>query len=116
MSVYKTNRVKAKTFNNEPTMTDQSQAAETDLNIIMKQFLKTGTVPGASGEPMYEDFTELPNDLRGMIELSRTMREQRRNLPEQIRHLPVEDLLGLTPDKWNAIMKPAEQPKEETKA
>jgi len=112
---YAINRLRARTVNNQPTMTDQSQAAETDINVIIKQFMKTGQATGPAENPMYEDFTEFPTDLRSMIERSREVAKLRRELPEKLQHLEVEELLGLTPEAWNKIMKPEEPKKEETK-
>jgi len=112
---YYQNRQRARTQNNEPTMTDQSQAKDTDINVIVNQFMKTGQAPGAATQPMYGDFTQLPNDLRGMIELNRSMKDKRASLPPQLKDLALEELLALTPEALEAKLKPAEQPKEEPK-
>lgn len=103
-------RAKGRTTNNEPTQTDQSQAANTDLNIIMKRYLHTGTVPATTKTPMYGDFTQLPDDLRGYIEESRTIKERRAQLPKELREMPIEELLALTPDKLTAILTPPATP------
>lgn len=40
----------------EPTRTQQHQAAETDINLIVKRFTKTGVLPYARLQPLYGDF------------------------------------------------------------
>jgi len=98
---YEKNRVRARTFNNQPTMTDQSQAADTDLNIIVRRFGVTGQIP-RGGEPMYGDFSELPTDLRGMIEKSKEVESLRRKLPKELAELDITELLTLTPEQLSA--------------
>lgn len=46
---------------NLPSLTDQSQAAECDVNTIMDRFLKTGVLPGVDAERLYGDFTSVPD-------------------------------------------------------
>jgi len=92
----------------KPTLTDQSQARSTDINIIVPQFMGQGTAPGKAGTPMYEDFSELPRDLRGFIEEARELEARRAELPEALRAMDVAELLALPPDKIKAILTPAE--------
>jgi len=102
---YKANKADAVTFNTEPTMTDQSQAEQTDINIIMTQFLRTGqSVQGKP--PIYGDFSELPEDLRGFIEMGRSINHLKTELPEQLRAIPVEQLINLTNEQLVAIINP----------
>ncbi|QXP08238.1 MAG: internal scaffolding protein [Arizlama microvirus] len=103
-------RAKGRIIDNTPTMTDQSQAKDTDLNVIMKKYAVTGRVPGAPGQPIYGDFTNLPTDLRGMIEEARSIKERRKSLPPQLRDKPMEELLALTPEQLTTILTPPEQP------
>lgn len=50
------------TINEEPSMTDQSQAAETDVNYIMDKFMKTGQITHlTSKQAMYRDLTNIPS-------------------------------------------------------
>lgn len=91
-----------------PTKTDQSGAAETDVNVIVSQFKISGVVPGASRPGMYGDFTQLPHDLRDMIEQSRALMRTRNDLPDQLKGLPIEQLLALTPAKIAAIFPTSE--------
>jgi len=97
------------TQNHEPTLTDQSLAGSTDINIIVTQFLRTGQGPqGAT--PIYADFTQLPEDLRGFIEMGRSIDSLVTQLPEALRGIPVRDLIGMTNEQINAKLQPPEKP------
>lgn len=111
---YQKNRLRARTVNNDPSETDQSAAAETDLNVIVRNFIKHGEVSGASEEPLYGDFTELPSNLRDFIELGRSINQNRWNLPKELRDIPVEQLLSLEVDEIKNLINPPKQ--EEPKA
>ena len=45
-------------FSGDPGRTDQSQASDADVNIIMKRYLQTGVLPSVSGTPLYDDFSD----------------------------------------------------------
>lgn len=96
----------AKYISKKPTLTDQSAAAETDRNVIVHRFLKTGQAPGSFRDPMYADMTELPEDLRGYMDLARTLNTARSRLPEQLRNKSMEELMALTPETLKTILKP----------
>lgn len=98
-----------KTSNTEPTLTDQSAAGATDINIIVTQFLRTGQTP-QSKQMQYGDFTQLPEDLRGFIEMGRSIEENRNKLPEALREIPVEHLVRMTNEQINGILAPPEKP------
>jgi len=106
---YRRNKERAITRDSTPTMTDQAGARDTDINIIVGQFLTTGRVPGSAKEPIYEDFSQLPKDLRGFIEMGRALDTHRKELPEQLRGIPVERLVGLTRNEINAILAPKKE-------
>lgn len=107
MSNYAANKIASQTRNNgKPSLTDQSQARDTDINVIVGRYLKTGAAPGAPVAPINGDFTELPQDLRGFIETSRTIHKHRHQLPEKLRNMPVDELMRLTPDALANILKP----------
>lgn len=112
MSRYQDNKNRAKYRDTSPTKTDQSQAANTDLNIIVNQFLRTGQAPQGR-QPIYADFTQLPNDLRGMIEMGRAIKSHQAELPEALRGIPVEKLVAMTNDQINAILAPPQQKTED---
>jgi len=103
---YQENRKRARTFNNQPTETDQAGAAETDLNVIVGRMLTNRSVPGAKGEPLYGDFTGLPKDLRAMIETARDVERLRGQLPDKLAELTVEDLVQLPPNTLKDILTP----------
>lgn len=109
MSRYHENKARARTVNNEKTMTDQSAARETDLNLIVNQFLATGQAPGPARPPMFIDMAELPQDLRGFIEVGRSLHKHMNDLPPALQKLTAEELLSLTPEQAKAIIDAAEQ-------
>lgn len=103
---WKERRKASATRNTDPTMTDQSGAASTDLNVIVKEFIKTGKAPGSATQPLYGDFTNMPGDLREMIETSRSINKYRKDLPPQLRELPIEQLLALKPEQLDQLLAP----------
>lgn len=114
MSNWKANKQDAIYFSTKPTKTDQSQAANTDINIIVTQFLRTGQAPeGAT--PIYADFTQLPEDLRGFIEMGQNKQALIDSLPEQLKGLTYEELFALTPEQITAKLKPADKPADKPK-
>lgn len=116
MGYYYENRLRARTVNNQPSLTEQSMAKDTDINIIVQKFRTTGRVPGSDTEPMSGDFTEMPEDLRGFIECAKSMMDHRAKLPLQLRHLATNQLLNLTPQQLtNILTPPAPKPAEENK-
>lgn len=101
--------------NTEPTLTDQSSAKDTDVNVIMKTYAIHGQAPGTNKQPMHGvDFTELPNDLREFIETGRTLNEHMARLPKELRDLTAEQLFALTPEQLKDKLTPApKEPPEE---
>lgn len=55
------------TVNNEPSMTQESDAMETDINFIVKRFGVTGQLPQVNMQPLYGDFTDV-GDYRTAVE------------------------------------------------
>lgn len=100
------NRVRARTVTTEPTKADQSQAAETDINVIVGRMLPSGTVPGHGGTPIYADWTTVPTDLAGLFEQARAMERHRKNLPKELQQISIEELLTLTPQQLQAKLTP----------
>lgn len=109
---YHRNKEAAIYRNEDPSMTDQSAARDTDINIIVASFLVHGQAPGTTAQAMYEDFSELPEDLRGYIERGKELDEHRMKLPKEIRDLPIEDLLALTPETLREKLTPAKPAKQ----
>lgn len=114
MSRYKANKADAVFFNTQPTMTDQSQAEHTDINVIVNQFLKTGQMQGGK-PPIYADFSELPDDLRGFIEVGRSIGKLEGELPPELRGIPVHQLVNMTNEELLAKLNPPEQPADKPK-
>lgn len=103
---YQRNKQLSKTKPKKPSMTDQAGARETDINVIVKQFTVSGRVNGTTKEPMYQDFSELPRDLRGFIEMGRGLSENADKLPKQLRDLAPEELFALTREQITAKLTP----------
>ena len=102
------------TANTEPTLTDQSGARDTDINVIVGKF-GIGQVHQEPDPGMYGDFSEYPTDLRSFIEKARSVDELREGLPPELKTIPLDELLYLSPDDILAKLQPAEQPAEQTK-
>jgi len=99
------------TINTQPSETDQSGAEDTDINVIVKRYGVFGTVPSGTKTPNYgADLSEVPTDLRDMIEAARMLEIYRGELPESLRALNVNDLLTLTPAAIAAILNPPAPP------
>lgn len=109
MNYYERARTLA-TRNTKPTLTDQAGAKDTDINVIVKQFGITGQAPGGPKQPIYEDFTKYPDDLRGFIEAGRAIREHIGNLPKELKGMPLDKLLALPPDEITRILTPPPTP------
>lgn len=118
-SNYKRNKAKAVFINTEPTLTDQAGERDTDINVIVAQFGIHGQAPTGAKDPVYGDFTGMPTDLRGTIEMARRVNYHKNRLPPQLAELTTEELLALTPEQVKAkltpVDEPTETPKEETK-
>lgn len=111
---YRENKAKAIYVNSEPTLTDQGAARDTDINVIVKRFARTGMAPAPATSPLYNDWTTMPVDLRGMIEMARGTAEQRRRLPKVLQEMSMEELFALTPEqlKEKLTPKPTDTPPE----
>lgn len=107
---YLERREATRTRTTMPTRTDQSGAKDTDINVIVGRFLKTGMVPGAQGQAMGGDFTNLPLDLRAYIETARSLDKIRTRLPKELREKPIEELLRLTTHELTTILTPPAAP------
>lgn len=109
-STYLTNKARAIYVDDTPTMTDQAGANETNINVIIGRYGITGQIPGGSREPMYGDFSHLPDNLRDFIETARSYEERRKELPEALRNMDAEELMALTPNELTRKLTPAEPP------
>lgn len=103
--------------NNDPSETDQAGAEDSDINVIVKRYGVYGTVPQGANVPQYgADYSEIPNDLRDMIESARMLEIYRGQLPEALRALNVEDLITMTPQAIADILNPPVKPPVNTGA
>lgn len=107
---YAENKLRSQIKTTKPTLTDQSQAHETDINVIVKRFATTGRVPGAQQAPISGDFSELPVDLRGFLEEAKQVKRLQKQLPKELQGKTVEQILALTPDELQTILTPVEPP------
>jgi len=106
------------TINNEPSETDQAGAEDTNINVIVKRYGVFGTIPQGAKTPRYgEDMSEIPTDLRDMIEAARMLEIYRGELPPALRALKLDDLLSMTPEAISDILNPpAPKPDKEITA
>lgn len=72
------------TINNEDSLTQQSDAEECDINIIMKKF-SGGQLPTAVGQPLYGDFSD-GADYRTMVERIQNANDAFNELPADTRY------------------------------
>lgn len=103
---YAENKERAKFKNTEPSLTDQSAARDTDINVIVRRFAQTGMAPATNQLPMYIDASKLPSDLRGFIETAKSLNRLKEQLPLTLRQKPLEEILALTPEALHAILNP----------
>lgn len=66
------------------SLTVQSQAKDSDINVIMDRYLKTGQLPPVSRVPTYGDFDGI-SDYREAMEVVRAAQEQFMALPAKVR-------------------------------
>jgi len=68
----------------DPSLTDQSQADDADINTIMRRYEKTGTLPDYGQSPMYGDFADMPDFMEAQ-EILRRGTEAFAALPSRVR-------------------------------
>lgn len=72
------------TKNEQPSLTQQSDAAETDINLIMSRYQQTGQLPQRLTQPLFGDFTTVP-DYRQAVEAINAANEAFMQIPAKIR-------------------------------
>nr|QJB20023.1 MAG: internal scaffolding protein [Microvirus sp.] len=103
-------------INKDPSKADQSGAEDTDINVIVKRYGVYGTIPQSNKTAKFgEDFSELPDDLRGMIETARSLSFHQGELPVALQVLTVEDLMTYDAKALAELLKPKQETKEEVK-
>lgn len=120
--MYAINKAKAIYRSNAPSLTDQAAYKDTDLNIVIPRYLTTGHAPGQVKPGEFMDLSEVPQDLRGLIDESRRINQYRQQLPEELRDIPTEQLIYMSPEEMRRHIegvrernKPPESPKPELK-
>src|SRR3954470_18944840 len=70
-----------------PSLTRQEFAEECDINNLMKRYENRdiGAIMRAAGEPSYVDFTEMPRDLLGYMQLMQDAERSFMTLPATVR-------------------------------
>lgn len=71
----------------EPSLTQQHFAHDADLNVIVKRYgITDGSIPVAPLDPrFFGDFTNAPEDLRQVLDISRQAKDMFMALPAEIR-------------------------------
>lgn len=77
-------RRRVQTFNYDPSMTDQSQAQESDVNYIMQKYQTTGIAPEFRQNGFYADLTEIP-DLSTALQIVTQAQLAFDSLPSNVR-------------------------------
>lgn len=72
------------TYNTEASMTQQADAKDADINVIMAKYQVTGQMPQVLMQPLFGDFTETP-DYRKAVEIIREAEEAFLEIPAKIR-------------------------------
>lgn len=65
-------------------MTQQGDASEADINVIVGRFLKTGQLPQVQSQPLYGDFTNA-DDFRSMQDKLKAANDAFSEIPAKIR-------------------------------
>ncbi|UDN67795.1 internal scaffolding protein [robinz microvirus RP_121] len=72
------------TVNNEESLTQQSDARDCDINVIMERYGVSGTAPQVITKPNFGDFREV-TDYRTALDLVRAADAEFKNIPAKIR-------------------------------
>lgn len=72
------------TINDEPSMTQVADASETNINIIMAKYEKTGQLPRVLVQPLFGDFSQAP-DYREAVEIVNAAHDAFMEIPAKIR-------------------------------
>jgi len=108
-------QAKGRTYNDGPNITDQSQAQDTDINVILKKYGVTGVARGTTNAPEYLDHTELPQDLRQALDMAHRAQDLQKSLPPQLRDKTLEELTRLTHTEIQTILTPPAAPPDKPK-
>lgn len=92
-----------------PSLADQAGADETNVNIIMKKYAITGSIPGHNKPHIDMDLSLMPSDLRTMLEITREVGKLRDQLPRELKDIPWDKLDSMTNAELAAILTPPAQ-------
>jgi len=101
---YRENKRRAITPTIGVTMTDQSGAEATDINVIVRKMNQTGMMPAGAKQPIYADFSDIPNNLKDMLDMSRNLEEHRSQLPEGLQGLSTAELINTPPARLQEMI------------
>ena len=93
---YKTNSTPVLWMPEGPSLTRQEFAEDCDINVLMKRFENRdiGAIMRSATEPMYVDFTEMPTDLMGYMQLMSDAEKAFMTLPATVRREFDNDPIG----------------------
>lgn len=97
-SNYRHDRTRSQRFatnNTLPSLTQQSDADETDINIIVKKYVKGAGLPNVTQQPIYGDFTGDGYTYREMVEKIQAADAAFQEIPADIRGRFEND-----PNRW----------------
>lgn len=69
----------------DPSLTQQHDKDEADINVLVRRFGVTGEVPQTTVAPVYEDFTEVANDYHSAMNLILQANQSFSELPAEVR-------------------------------
>jgi hypothetical protein len=70
-------RVRKQKFNTQPTMTDNAHKDLTDINNVVKRYLRTGALPATPNkQEMYEDITHMQGEFTEVINRGKELMEK----------------------------------------
>lgn len=102
---YAQNKERTRTLTIGETKTDQSGAPGTDINVIVKKMQQTGSMPTGSKPPIWgADLSEIPDNLRDMLEMSRNIDAHRNQLPHELQGLSTAELISTPPKRLQEMM------------
>lgn len=91
------------TNNTEESLTQQSDAEDCDINVIMKKYARTGQLPVVQLQPLYGDFSEV-DDFRGMQDKIKAANDAFAEIPAHIRkrfNNDPQEFINFATDKEN---------------
>lgn len=78
----------------EPSLTDQSQRDDTDINVLVRRWMRTGVMPQVRSAGTYGDFTGV-GDYQSALERVRAADDQFLTLPASVRRAFGDDPAAL---------------------